>query len=130
MAMMEKASPAQTECLRQLGARVVDGLGRLVALELPEVEFPGYRQLMNHLLMTLDDDTELRLVLGRACTTAAKAIDQLVAALQLPYEAARGWGDLLDELGNQPVSPPVCVVVADATDLLRHEDRDLWRDLV
>jgi hypothetical protein len=118
------------ERLRPLGARVTGALGTLVSVELPERDFPGYQALLDHLAEILDADVEVRMVLGRACTTAARAIDQFVAALQFPYEAARGWNDFLAEFGERPVSPPLCVVVADAADLLKHEDPDLWSDLV
>ncbi len=72
---------------------------------------------------------ETRLVLGSACTTAARAVDQFVAALQLPYRAARGWLDLFDALGDRSVSLREIVIVADAADLLRHEEPELWYEL-
>jgi hypothetical protein len=75
-------------------------------------------------------DVEVRLVLGRACRTAHQAVPQIVAALQLPYHASRGWADLLAALSDREASRREVVVVADAADLLRDEELDVWRELV
>ncbi|XRQ03869.1 DUF6416 domain-containing protein [Actinomadura welshii] len=76
------------------------------------------------------DDAEVRMVLGSACTTAARAVQQFVAALQLPYTAAGGWREFLDALGDRPASLRECVVVTDACEMLKHEDPDLWHEAV
>ncbi|MGK5558401.1 barstar family protein [Actinomadura kijaniata] len=114
--------------------RVLDERGKMMALEVsgPEVDQFVWRldAALDGAFGHITSDVRVRMVLGSACTTAAKAVDQIVAALQLPYPAARGWGDLLDALGDRPVSRRECVVVADASELLRHEDHDRWRELV
>ncbi len=121
--------PAQPECLDRLGRQVVNGVGRVVALDLPGPS-PGYQELLDHLAVILDLDTEVRLVLGRACATAARTIEQFVAALQLPYGSAASWEEFLREMGGgRPVWPPECVLVAEAADLLKDEDA-LWHGLV
>ncbi|MFB4320009.1 hypothetical protein [Actinomadura sp. 21ATH] len=122
------------ESIEDLVARVTAERGTMITAVVP-----AYRVdvLVQRLEMVLDaafggagPDVEVRLVLGSACTTAARAVDQFVAALRLPYAAARGWGDFTDALGDRPASLRECVVVADAARLLEHEDRDLWRELV
>jgi hypothetical protein len=108
--------------------------GRVAAVDLSGDES---WELVNRLDIVLDivlgearGETDVRLVLGSACTTAAKAVEQFVTAMQLPYEAARGWGDFLEHLGERPASWRSYLVVADACDLLKHEDYDRWRELV
>ncbi|WP_433475626.1 hypothetical protein ACQPZP_00490 [Spirillospora sp. CA-142024] len=108
--------------------------GRLAAVDLSGDES---WELVNRLDIVLDlvlgdarGCADARLVLGSACTTATKAVEQFVTALQLPYDAARGWGDFLEHLGERPASARSYVVVADACDLLKHEDYDRWRELV
>ncbi|MGP4027893.1 DUF6416 domain-containing protein [Actinomadura sp. 3N407] len=76
------------------------------------------------------DDTDVRMVLGSACTTAARAVQQFVAALQLPYKAAAGWQEFLDQLDDEPASRRLCVVVTDACQMLKHEDADIWHEAV
>ncbi|WP_067832714.1 barstar family protein [Actinomadura kijaniata] len=114
--------------------RVLGERGKMMALEVSGPEVDEFVQRLDLALDVAFGGTVsyvgARMVLGSACTTAAKAVDQIVAALQLPYSAARGWGDLLDALGDRPVSRRECVVVADASQLLRHEDHDRWRELV
>jgi hypothetical protein len=59
------------------------------------------------------DDVEVRLVLGAACATRSATVQQLVAALHLPYRAAASWEHLLDALTDRPAALRECVVVAD-----------------
>jgi hypothetical protein len=75
-------------------------------------------------------EIDTRLVLGAACTTAARAVDQVVAALQLPYLASRGWEDMFQQLGDRAASHRSYVFVADAGELLRYEELQLWHRLV
>ncbi|MFC5746927.1 hypothetical protein [Actinomadura rugatobispora] len=117
-----------------LVARVMDRPGRAITLNLPPYEVGEFVRRLDIALDKVygDDvfDIAARLVLGSACTTAAKAVDQFVAALQLPYTAARGWGDFMEALADRPSSRGECVVVADASQLLKYEDFDRWRELV
>ncbi|GIJ71096.1 barstar family protein [Virgisporangium ochraceum] len=114
--------------LAAVAVRVIGGRGDVLALELA----PDHLQpLLDRLDWEIDDDrVTCRLVLGAACTTAARTVEQFVAAMQLPYAASRGWADLLDHLGDRAVNRREYVVVADAADLLRHEDPGLWHRLV
>jgi hypothetical protein len=75
-------------------------------------------------------ETDVRLVLGAACTTAARTVDQFVAALQLPYAAGRSWEDMFHQLGEGGTGRRRYVFVADAGELLRHEEPELWHRLV
>jgi len=74
-------------------------------------------------------DIDVRLVLGRACTTAARTVDQFAVALQLSYAASRGWGPLLDAFGERSASIREIVIVVDACKLLRHEEPELLQEL-
>jgi hypothetical protein len=111
--------------LRAVAARIANTPGAVVACDLPAGQIQSLVDRVD-----LESDHEVRLVLGAACTTAAKAIDHLVGALQLPYDATRGWIDLLDSVGDRPAALRRTVIVADAAELLKHEDQDRWRELV
>jgi hypothetical protein len=106
--------------------------GGLLAVSLDE-EPDAFLDAIRDQALGLGDghrEVHVRLVLGQACRTAHQAVPHLVAALQLPYAASRGWSDLLEALSDREVSRQEVVVVADAADLLRHEDLDTWRELV
>jgi len=98
--------------------------GRLRVLARPGAVDP----LVDGLRDTVDGD--VRLALGRACTTATRAVEHLTGVLQLPYAATRGLGDFLDALGDRPSAERRWLVVADAAELLRHEEHEVWLDLV
>jgi len=110
--------------IREIHAR--RGRPTVVALSTSQVQ-----TVVDRLYYDIDDDrVEVRLLLGRAATTASAAGAQIVAALQLPYIASHSWDDLLAEIDERSVSRREFVVVADAADLLRDEDPDKWRELV
>ncbi|GIJ60215.1 hypothetical protein [Virgisporangium aurantiacum] len=104
--------------------RVSSRKGRAYAVELGAHLLEDLRYEMQF------TDADVRLVLGAACTTAARAVDQFVAALQLPYPASRGWEDMFHQLGEGGTSRRRYVFVADAGELLRHEEPELWYRLV
>lgn len=106
-------------------AHVMESCGELVALTASAEEVGPLVQRLDDVL----DGADVRMVLGSACTTALKAVQQFVAALQLPYPAARGWTEFLEHLGERPASLRQCIVVTDACRLLKHEDYDVWREL-
>ncbi|MET7397070.1 hypothetical protein ABZS66_26650 [Dactylosporangium sp. NPDC005572] len=110
--------------IAELVARITKSPGALIALAVHRYE---YDDLLGELRRS---DVAVRMVLGGACTTAARTVDQLSVALQLRFAASRGWGDLLDEFGERPVSAREIVVVVDACDLLRHEEPELWGELL
>jgi hypothetical protein len=133
-AMTDGAWPAAATDLERAGrvdaaaTRVLRTFGGVVALDL---DSDLVQPFLDRVDLDLDEDrTTVRLVLGAACTTAARAVDQFVAALQLPYPATRGWEDLLDYLGDGSASRRMYVVVADAAGLLRYEETDVWHGLV
>lgn len=118
-------APADVSALIE---RVTSRKGQAYAVELSA-------DLLQDLLdrMELTDagaDVDVRLALGAACTTAARTVDQFVAALQLPYAASRGWEDMFHQLGEGGTSHRSYVFVADAGELLRHEEFELWHRLV
>jgi hypothetical protein len=104
--------------------------GSVRAVNLPGDEAWELTMRLNILMDTGPYDPVVRMVLGSACTTAAKTIEQFVVALQLPYAAARGWSDFLEHLGGWSASRRQCLVVAEACGLLRYEDPDRWQELV
>ncbi|XVQ06466.1 hypothetical protein ACQP1W_27835 [Spirillospora sp. CA-255316] len=83
-----------------------------------------------HALRGHDFNSEIRMVLGSACTTAARAVEQFVTALELPYAASQGWTDFFDQLGERGVGARQYLVVADASSLLKYEDYERWKELV
>ncbi|MEU8802145.1 DUF6416 domain-containing protein [Spirillospora sp. NPDC048819] len=107
-------------------AQTQQGRGDVLAFKLSTDQMQPF---IGRLVDTMDD-TDVRIVLGSACTTAARAVQQFVAALQLPYNAAGGWREFLDHLGERPASLRECVVVTDACQMLKHEDADLWHEAV
>ncbi|MEV5828280.1 hypothetical protein AB0L25_22255 [Spirillospora sp. NPDC052242] len=116
-----------------LTARVIDECGTLITVEL---DGSKVGELVRRLARALDaafgdepDEVTVRMALGSACTTAAKTIEQFVAALQLPYEATRGWGDFREALDDRSAKAE-CVVITDASQLLKYEDYDLWQELI
>ncbi|WP_238006742.1 hypothetical protein KZZ52_24130 [Dactylosporangium sp. AC04546] len=111
----------------ELVARIMKSPGHLIALAVNGYE---YDELIGGLRHEAGSDIAVRMVLGGACTTAARAVDQFVVALQLRFTASRGWGDLLSEFGETPVSAREIVVVVDASGLLRHEEPELWGELL
>lgn len=115
-----------------LADQVLAVRGGLVAVSLDDEPDALIDAIRDQALDLGEDHREVhvRLVLGQACRTAHQAVPHLVAALQLPYAASRGWSDLLGALSDRAASRREVVVVADATDLLRHEDLDTWRELV
>jgi hypothetical protein len=115
------------ERLDEFAARIVAARGRVHALDLAAWESSS---LIERISWAAGDGVNVALVLGAACTTATKAVDQFVAALQLPYSAARGWADFLESLGNRASALRQIVVVADAAQLLKHEDVERWQELV
>jgi hypothetical protein len=108
--------------------RVTSRKGQAYAVEL------GAHRLQDLLdrveLTDAEADVDVRLALGAACTTASRTVDQFVAALQLPYAASRGWEDMFYQLGEGGTSRRRYVFVADAGELLRHEEPELWHRLV
>lgn len=123
-------SAAGLDRIDVLTERVAALPGRALRLDLSGDECS---ELADRLDIVLDDErggAQVRSVFGAACTTAAKTVDQFVAALQLPYRATRGWTDFLAALGERPASRRSCLVIADACQLLKHEDHDRWRELV
>jgi hypothetical protein len=113
------------DAVTALAGRIAAARGKVLALDVPPER---YQALVDELDLAADAD--VRLVLGAACTTAARTVEHLTAALQLRYEATRGWQDLLEVMGDRPVSLRRYVVIVDAAQLLRHEDRDRWHELV
>jgi len=93
----------------------------------------GFIDAVRDQALDLSDDhrqVQVRLVLGRACRTVHRAVPHLVAALQLPYSASRGWSDFLEAMDDRAGTLREFVIVVDAADLLRDEDLDAWRELV
>lgn len=126
----EPAGGTGKDRLDVLVEQIVGRRGRVLAVELSGEDAS---ELVTRLDIALDDargGAEVRMVLGAACTTAAKAIEQFTSALQLPYQASRGWTDFLERLGDRPVSVRQCVIVSDACRLLAYEDCDRWQELV
>ncbi|MGI5179033.1 hypothetical protein ACQEVZ_22135 [Dactylosporangium sp. CA-152071] len=116
------------DALRGLVARIAAARGKVVAVELPPDRFQG---LVDELrVAAYEDEADVRIVLGAACTTAARTVEHLAGVLQLPYAASRGWLDMLEAVGDRAASLRQCLVVADAADLVRHEDEDRWHELV
>ncbi|MBF9131354.1 hypothetical protein I0C86_20650 [Plantactinospora sp. S1510] len=113
--------------------QVIAARGRVCAIDLPARQVTSFIGRLE-IALDIDDnfvaDVEVRMVLGGACTTRAAAVDQFVAALQLPYRARYGWYELLSQLGGTWPSSRQCIVVVEATRLLASEDRDTWRELV
>ncbi|TDB89215.1 DUF6416 domain-containing protein [Actinomadura sp. 7K534] len=99
--------------------------GQVLAFAVPGNEV---RKFIEHLGDALAG-TDVRMALGSACTTAVKAVQHLVAALQLPYDAAEGWREFFDHLG-EGTSLRRCVVVTDACQMLEYEDPDVWHEFV
>ncbi|OLT10894.1 hypothetical protein BJF79_25335 [Actinomadura sp. CNU-125] len=125
--------PSHTASLDPLIARVIDECGEVVIMEL---DADRVEELIQRLGPALDaalgdefTEVTVRIVLGSACTTAAKAIDHFVAALQLPYGATQGWTDFREALDDRSAKAE-CVVVVNASQLLKYEDYDLWQELV
>ncbi|WP_026402096.1 hypothetical protein [Actinomadura rifamycini] len=116
-----------------LTARVIDECGALVIMKAdPSDTDDLVRRLDRDLDAAFgDESTEVtvRMVLGSACSTAARAIEHFVAALQLPYAATRGWTDFGEALNDRSTNAE-CIVITEATQLLKHEDYDLWQELV
>lgn len=106
-------------------ARVAKSPGETVAFISPEDGAWPLVQRLNAIL----DGSDVRMVLGSACTTALKAVQQFTAALQLPYAAAQGWTEFIEHLGDRPASLRQCIVIADACQMLKYEDHDVWRRL-
>jgi hypothetical protein len=133
-----------TDAARPVGAATPDGPDELAGLvervssrkgQAYAVELGAHRlQDLLHRIELTDvepgGDVDVRLALGAACTTAARTVDQFVAALQLPYPASRSWEDMFDQLGEGGTSRQLYVFVADAGELLRHEEPELWHRLV
>jgi hypothetical protein len=136
MEVMTAAPPPTggSDPIDALVARVIDECGTVVTIELDPWKVDELVQRLIGTMYTKFDDefneVAVRMVLGSACTTAARAIEQFVAALQLPYGAARGWADFTDALSDRPAGLRECVVVVDAAQLLKHEVYDLWQSLV
>lgn len=121
------AVPVETAAVFEravLADRVQQKRGTMLALALDP---PEVRKFIEHLDWTFDGP-DVRMVLGSACTTVARAIPQFVAALQLPYDAAFSTDDFFDHLDD--VSRRRCIVVTDACSLLKYEDVDVWADFV
>jgi hypothetical protein len=116
------------DALQALAVRVAAARGLVVAVELSPDRFQGFTDELERIGFAAEAD--VRLVLGAACTTAARAVEHLVGVLQLPYDATRGWQDMLSAIGDRAASLRQYLVVADAADLLRHEDQDRWHELV
>jgi hypothetical protein len=106
-------------------SQVAKSWGQMVALNSSAERVWPLVQRLDDVL----DSADVRLVLGSACTTAMKAVQQFVAALQLPYAAAQSWTEFVKHLDNRPASRQQCIVVADACRLLKHEDHEVWREL-
>lgn len=114
-------------------ARVIDECGSVVVMELDPCKV---EELVQRLTRELDaafgdaaTEVTVRTVLGSACTSAVRTIEQFVAALQLPYGAMRGWEDFWEALSDRSAKAE-CVVITDASRLLEHEDYELWQGLV
>ncbi|MFF5234817.1 hypothetical protein [Dactylosporangium sp. NPDC000521] len=116
------------DALHALVTRIASARGKVVVVEVPP---DRVQDLVDELqAAAYEDEADVRLVLGAACTTAARAVEHLAGVLQLPYAASRGWLDLLGAVGDRAASLRQCLVVADAADLVRHEDEDRWHELV
>ncbi|TDC59020.1 hypothetical protein E1200_32615 [Actinomadura sp. GC306] len=109
-----------------LAAQVQRNRGKCLALRLSTDQVQPF---IDRLRWTTDD-ADVRMALGSACTTAIRAVQQLTAALQLPYNAASGWHEFLDALDERPAALREYLVVTDACQLLKHEDADLWHEAV
>lgn len=106
-----------------LAARTQERKGEVLAFRLSLDQVQPFIGRLQH-------TADVRMVLGSACTTAARAVQQFTAALQLPYDAASGWSDFLGQLGERAAALRQCVVVTDACQMLKHEDTDLWHEAV
>jgi hypothetical protein len=113
--------------LAAIARRVSMEPGEVYAVEVPGDEVPD---LVHRLRTAYAGEVDVRVVLGAACPTAIRAVEQFVAALQLPYPAIRGWADFLGYLEDRPAALRQCVLIADAAELLKHEELDRWRELV
>ena len=57
---------------------------------------------------------------------ADERVGRIVGVARSPFDpASRGWEDMLDHFGERSTSERMYVVVADAADLLRHEETDV-----
>jgi hypothetical protein len=132
----EVAAQQEDPELCALAARLARSPGQPIAVELhaDRVQALAYQTEIEIDLTYQPGDIirpeTVRLVLGSAATTCMKAVDQFVAALQLPYAASRGWAELIEEIGDRSTGNRQLVLIADAGQLLKYEDRDRWRELV
>ncbi|MFG1866674.1 hypothetical protein [Micromonospora arborensis] len=123
----------EVDRLDTLAALIAPARGRVLAVVLPgelTTDLVGRLDIAYDQVNDWDSDVDICVVLGAASSTAATAVAQLVAAMRMPYRAARGWSEFLDALGDRAVSGRQCVIVADAGRLLADEDPALWRDLL
>ncbi|MGV9665141.1 hypothetical protein [Nocardia niigatensis] len=116
--------------------RIAAGKGRVVGVEV------AARDEVTHLVTRIEEafrwgydghdgaGADVRLVLGSAGLTLERALEQIAAALQLRYGAARTLGEFCDAVGGRSAAYRECVIVADAADLLAGESEGLWRVLV
>ncbi len=132
VASIDMTDAARPDDLAATATRVRRSYGDVLALELSAEDL---QPLIDRVDAEIDDGiyvdrTKVRMVLGAACTTAARAVDQFVVAQQLPYPATRGWEDMLDHMFDRIVSRRQFVFVADAGDLLRYVESDVLHRLV
>jgi hypothetical protein len=115
-----------------LAERVFASRGRTIAADLPRDQFDDLPGELDDVLdlEPLDTRLDIRFALGAACTTVARTIEQLTAALQLPYGATGAWSDFLTSAAERAATLNLWLLVYDAADLLKHEDEDRWHELV
>ncbi|MET7423629.1 hypothetical protein [Dactylosporangium sp. NPDC005555] len=116
--------------LNLFAERVIATRGRTIIADLAQGHFEELVfELDEALELGAEDRIDIRFALGAACTTVARTIEHLTAALQLPYRATRSWSDFVGDAGDRSASLNQWLVVYDAADLLRYEDEDRWHEL-
>lgn len=114
---MIRASPGQLVAVEVLDREQVS---ELIA-RLPAIYGSGF---------DIDGGADVRLALGAASSTLARALEHFAAVMQLPYGAARTLWQFSEAVGDRPSGYRSCVVVADAVELLADESAVIWRALV
>jgi hypothetical protein len=118
--------------LNVLAKRALASRGRTIAADLSSDRFDDLSYELECLLdlEPMSARIDIRFALGTACTTVARTIEHLTAALQLPYRATRAWSDFVDSIADRSAALNQWLIVCDAADLLKHEDEDRWHELV
>jgi hypothetical protein len=110
----------------EIAERILASYGSMLALELPSVAIQSVLEQLWSSDRVVSDNVDIRIVVGSACTTAARAVEHLVAALQLPYSATTSLDDVLDALLDRPSALRQIVMIGDAARFLVDEPLALW----